>query len=687
MAESVGPVLIKGPVKDLHFRSLVGVEQLSQPFRYDVEFIHDEPTLVSKQFLGEPLTVTLDVRKQGKRHFNGVVTDFSLLGSVGEKTLYTVTLRPWLWLLTQRINSKIHSGTVAQIVKAICSEYMYSDVLESLMDDVQLNREFVVQYEESDFNFVMRLLEQDGIYFYFTHTETMHSMVLTGSGAYDAEHYASIEFFPPDQNRQALADHIDHFVRHEALAPGVFVMKDFDFTAPRAPLLVDVPLERPHSLGDYEVFHFPGGYVSMEVGRVFARRRLESLQVAGERFEVRGNARGVGAGQQFTLAGHPLKDLNKQYLVYSTGFQIRTHDHQSGASIPGSDVMRFNMVALDRAKPFRPALRTPKPRILGVQSAVVVGPENVEIDTDLDGFGMVKVKFHWDRSEVSDGSNCCWIRVSQPWAGSSFGVLFTPRIGQEVLVQFLEGDPDQPIIVGRVYNNDHMPPYGLPLENSKSGIKTRSTLHGDITNFNEIRFEDKKGSEELYVQAEKTHTVNVKGSRSVTVGGTQTTTVTKKETRIYKDERDTDVTLGDHLKVHKLRKTEFFLGRDQTVSGAEDKLVVNGQDKTTNVGKSWKVETKTGFTIADDTSTKAELKNKEIVLEAPTKVTIKIGESTSIVLDGKSVTIKAQEISITGSTSVKADGSGSTIELAKGTAKLTSGEVTITGPSGVKLNS
>jgi type VI secretion system secreted protein VgrG len=172
MAESTGPVIIKGPVDKLHFRSLVGVEQLSQPFRYDVEFLHDEAKLVAKQFLGEPLTVTLDVREKGKRHFHGVVTDFSLRGSVGEKTLYAVTMRPWLWLLTQRINSKIHSGTVPQIVKAICDGYMYSDVLESLLDDVEVNREFVVQYEESDFNFVMRLLEQEGIYFYFTHTES-----------------------------------------------------------------------------------------------------------------------------------------------------------------------------------------------------------------------------------------------------------------------------------------------------------------------------------------------------------------------------------------------------------------------------------------------------------------------------------------------------------------------------------
>lgn len=644
MAESVGPVFIKGPVDGLAFRSLVGVEQLSQPFRYDVEFLHDESTLVASQFLGEPLTVSLDVRKKGKRHFNGVVTDFSLRGSVGEKTLYVVTVRPALWLLTQRINSKIHSGTVPQIVKAICGEYMYSDVQESLLDDVEINRDYVVQYEESDFNFVMRLLEQDGIYFYFTHTGAKHSMVLTASGAYDAEQYASIDFFPPDANRQLVLDHIDHFVRHEALAPGVFAIKDFDFTAPRAPLLVDVPLARPHALGDFEVFHYPGGYVDLEVGRAFARRRLEALQVAGERFESQGNARGIGAGQQFTLTGHPLKELNKQYLVYSTGFQIRTHDHQSGASIIGSDVMRFNMVALDRAKPFRPALRTPKPRILGVQSAVVVGPEKREIDTDLDGFGMVKVKFHWDRSKVTDGSNSCWIRVAQPWAGTNFGVLFTPRLGQEVLVQFLEGDPDQPIIVGSVYNNDHMPPYDLPLENTKSGIRTRSSMDGDLSNFNEIRFEDKKGSEELYVQAEKTHTVKVKGSQGITVAGSRSLSVGGNDSTTVGKNRKVTVTGSETIEVTDIRKITVHQDVEENYFKKHTILVGEAQAMQ---AKTQEFNANGGIQIIQSPETKQTLKDGEVSVLGATKVELKVGEST-IVIEGTTI-----EITSAGVVSVK----------------------------------
>jgi type VI secretion system secreted protein VgrG len=669
MAESIGPVTIKGPVEKLHFRSLVGVEQLSQPFRYDVEFLHDEPTLAAKQFLGEPLTVTLDVREKGKRHFNGVATDFSLRGSVGEKTLYAVTVRPWLWLLTQRVTSKIHSGTVPQIVKAICNEYMYSDVQESLLDDVEINREFVVQYEESDFNFVMRLLEQDGIYFYFAHAEGKHSVVLTASGAYDAEHYASIEFFPPDVNRQSALDHIDDFVRHESLAPGVFAMKDFDFTAPRAPLLVDVPMARPHVLGEFEVFHYPGGYVDPEVGRTVARRRLEALQVAGERFESRGNARGVGAGQQFTLTGHPLKELNKQYLVFSTAFQIRTHDHQSGASVAGNDVMRFSMVALDRSKPFRPASSTPKPRILGVQSAVVVGPDNHEIDTDLDGFGMVKVKFHWDRSDVTDGSNCCWIRVSQPWAGTNFGVLFTPRIGQEVLVQFLEGDPDQPIIVGRVYNNDHMPPYDLPLEKTKSGIRTRSSLDGGISNFNEIRFEDKKGAEELFVQAEKTHTVNVKGSQSISVAGKRDVTVTQQDTENYNGQREVNVKTLDKNVV--TGKKEAVVSGMYAITADAEFLATSGETM---------LDMHDAYVKLDNLASSLVMEGGVVTLKGPDSIELKSGFNT--------VTIKASgEIEVKAANKVTIEAATEVILKSDVTVKISAPTVEVVGEAMIKLNS
>ena len=636
-AESIGPVTMDGPVSGLEFRSMTGVEQLSQPFRYDLEFLSDSATLAPKAFIGERLTVHLEVQGGGKRHFNAVVTDFALRGSVGEKSLYTVTLRPWLWLLTQRVNSKIHKGTVPQIVKAVCAEYTYAAVDEGPLDDTEINYEYVVQYEESDFNFVMRLLEKEGIYFYFLHTAEKHTLVLTSSDAYQAEGYASIEFAPPDRNKRGLQEHVDHFVQHDSMAPGTFTVKDYDFTAPRAPLLAEVAIERPHPLGTFEVFHFPAGFIDPDVGRTIARRRLEALQGAGQRFEGQGNVRGIGAGQQFSLLEHPRDPLNMDYLVYSSSFTLRTHDHQSGAELASSDVMRVNFIALDRAKPFRPPLRTPKPRIFGVQSAVVVGPDAQEIDTDPDGFGQVKVKFHWDRSDVTDGSNCCWIRVSHPWAGTNFGVLFTPRIGQEVLVEFINGDPDLPIITGRVYNNDHMPPYTLPENNSQSGIKTQSTKEGGLTHFNEIRFEDKIGEEELFVQAEKTHTVKVKQDRSVSVGGTQTTTVTGKETRLYKDERYTEV-----------RK--------------DDTLYVKDHNRSTKVDKLYKIETLQGYKVADDTNTKLELAEKKVLIDAPDEIKIQCGAS-SITIKPGSIEINATSITITSTT-----------------------QVVVKGPIGIKLN-
>jgi type VI secretion system secreted protein VgrG len=309
MAESIGPVKMDGPVSGLEFRSMVGVEQVSQPFRYDVEFLSDIDALEPTSFLGEPMTVHLEMRDRTLRHFNGIITEFSLRGHVGQMALYAVTLRPRLWLLTQRINSKIHKGTAVQIVKAVLADAPYAatklEVQEGPLDDVEQYYEFVVQHEESDFNFVMRVLERDGIYFYFEHSTDKHSLVLTTSDAYTVEKYGTLEFTVAADAPEKQQEHIDQFVRHSALTPGTFAIHDFDYTATTNPLLVEVAMPRAHPLGEFEVFHFPGGYVATDFGRAIARRRLEALQVAAERFEGQGNARCLGAGQLFSLVGHP----------------------------------------------------------------------------------------------------------------------------------------------------------------------------------------------------------------------------------------------------------------------------------------------------------------------------------------------------------------------------------------------
>jgi type VI secretion system secreted protein VgrG len=683
MSESIGPVTVTSKVAQFEFRSLLGSEELGQPFRYDVELLNPSSELKAETMLGSTMTIELTRRDDKPRYFHGYVTDFSLSGADVESFVYSVTLRPWLYLLSQRTHCRIFKGNAVDIVKQIADgeEYKGHSVIgEGLINKDHLHDyEFVVQFRESDFDFFMRVLERDGIYYYFEHEKDQHKLVLSNGGGYDVAGYAELLYRPPTGQSAEVQESVDAWVSHHSLTAGKITTKDFSYKAPTVPLDAKATIEPEQVIKHIEAYDYPAGYFEPGLGQAVATRRLQTLQVRGARFEGSTNVRTVGAGMMFKLKEHPVKAFNDDYLVSAAQFQIVSHAPTSRTSTAsGGDIMRATLLAVQKLRPFFPIPRTPKPAMPGVQSAVVVGePTGDEIYLDPKEYCRVKVKFPWDLDADTTGKNSCWVRVSQNWAGNGFGVQFHPRLGQEVLVAFLEGDPDRPIIVGRVYNEQNPPPYKTL---TQGGIKTDSTVDKDLKSYNEIRFEDKAGSEELFVQAQKTHTVNVKGSRSVSVGGTQTTSVTGKETRKYKDARDTEVTLTDTLKVHQLRKTEFLLGRDQTVSGGVDKLEVSGQDKTTKVDKTWTIETATGFKLADNTTTKVELVGGKILISAPTEVTIKCGESTKIVLSPDSVTISAATVKLAGNT-------GNVLELAGEKATLTGlTETVITGPMGVKIN-
>lgn len=690
MSESVGPVTVTSSVGEFEFRSMLGSEELGQPFRYDLELLHRSAKLAPEQMLGSTLTVHL-TRRDGKvRHFNGYVTDFSLSGIAGELVVYSVTLRPWLYLLGHRTHCRIFKGTSVDIVKELCNADEYkgiSALAEGLILKEKLpTYEFVVQFRESDLNFLSRVLERDGLYYYFEHQESLHTLVLTDSGGFDVPDYQQLSFRPPSRHSEEVQESVDDFRSHYSFTAGELTTKDFSYKAPAIDLRAKARVEPPQVIKHIEAFDYPGGYFEIEAGQDLATRRLETLQVGGARFEGTTNVRTISAGQVFTLAEHPFSAFNRQYLIYAAQFQIVSHAAVSSAGIAGGgDVMRASLLALDAARPFHPLPRAPKPAMTGVQTAIVVGePSEQEIHLDPSDYCRVKVKFPWDRDPDTTGKNSCWVRVSQDWAGSDFGVQFHPRIGQEVLIGFIEGDPDRPIVVGRVYNDANRPPF---TSTTQSGIRTNSTPDGGIQNYNEIRFEDKKGAEELFVQAEKTHTVNVKGSRSVSVGGTQSTSVTGNETRTYQADRKTDVFGGDTLYVEQLRMTNFSGGRDQTVSGGQDVLLVLGNDKQTEVGKSWVIKTATGYKLADNANTKLELAGGQVLISAPAEIKLQCG-GTTVVLTPEGVTIDAKSIKLTGATTIEASGNGNTLKLDAAGASLTSSsEVVVVGPAGVKLNS
>jgi type VI secretion system secreted protein VgrG len=683
MTASSRPVTVTSKVADFEFRSMLGTEEVGQPFRYDVELLSKSSKVTPETMVGSMMTISLR-RRDGKiRHFNGYVTDFSLCGGVADFTMYSVTLRPWLYLLSHRTNCRIFKGDAVDIVKQVCDalEYQGISVLQegALQRDKLPKYEFVVQFRESDFNFVMRVLERDGIYFHFEHTETMHTLVLIDEGGVTNPDYKTLRYRPPSSTSEEIQESVDSWRSHHSFTAGELTTKDFSYKAPTVDLKAKALSSPPQVIKHIEAFDYPGNYFEPGLGPELATRRLQTLQVGGCRFEGTTNVRVVSAGQLFTLADHSVAAFNREYLIHSAQFEIVSHGQASGGGAAGGgDVMRASIVGLDTSRPFHPIPRTPKPRMTGVQTAIVVGEsKGQEVVLDDKNYGRVKIKFPWDLEADTTGKNSCWVRVSQAWAGTDFGVQFHPRLGQEVLVDFVEGDPDRPIIVGRVYNDANKPPYSSP---TQGGIKTNSTPDGVPSQCNEIRFEDKVGSEELFVQAEKTHTVNVKGSRSVSVGGTQSTTVTGKETRTYKADRQTDVIGQDTVFVQLLRTENYSGGRYQVVSGGGDDSIVMENAKTTKVDKSWTISTGQGYKLADKENTKIELAESKVLIEAPTEVKLKCGDTT-VVLTPDAVTISSKKVTITGN-----ETSALTLDVAGANLKSAT-EVVVVGPSGVKLNS
>lgn len=673
---SVGPMTLHGPgwVSTAAPRSICVSERLSKSFSYEVEFVSEDPNLDSSTVLGEPLTVSFEIGKK-LRHFNGIAISVKSFGGEGTNFLYRVVLVPWLWLLSRTTNCRIFQDmSVPDILKQVFRDHGFADFEESLTSAYPV-REYLVQYRESDLNFVSRLMEHEGIYFFFKHDQQKHTLVLCDSSAAHepTPFYESLPYFPPDRQRDAHFDYLNVWETVHDVESGAVALTDFDFERPTATLGVLKEFPAPFAHGSYEVFDYPGTYKEVGVGEAYARTRLEEAHATAQRVSTGGNARGLVVGGVFTLSEHTVAAQNQEYLVVSYEATFRTHTLESGDTSP-EGLCRCSAVVIPSQRPYRAPRATPKPTIYGAQTATVVGKAGEEIWTD--PYGRVKLMFHWDRFSTGDEKSSCWVRVAHLWAGTNFGAIHIPRIGQEVLVEFLEGDPDRPIVTGRVYNFDNMPPYELPMNQTQSGIKSRSTLDGVAANFNEIRFEDKKGAEELFIHAEKTQTTKVKGSQSVTVdgsrsvsvGGEQSTTVTKNETQTYKADRKMDVTGTDTNTVTGAHSGTYLSGRTQTVSGQDDVLNVALNRTSTITGQyhiqadaEYKVTHKDNVVLLN--GTKAQVTNGKctltldggkIVMEAPEGITIKCGPS-SITLSPKDLAVASVKVAVAGGTTSTLD--------------------------------
>jgi type VI secretion system secreted protein VgrG len=606
----VQPARIKTALaaEDLLFHRMEGTEELGRSFTYHLDLLSKKPDIAFDDVLGKEACVELDQANGKTRYFHGFITHMALTGAHGRYVRYTAELRPWLWFLTRTSDCRIFQQmTVPDIIQTIFRDHGFTDVKDSLSGTYR-TWDYCVQYRETAFNFVSRLMEQEGIYYYFTHEQGKHTLVLSDSyAAHEAlKEYPEIPYYPPSD--EAREEHIFDWSLTKSVQPGKFVLRSFDFRKPRANLEVNSAVSRQHAHAAYEIFDYPGEYFESAEGDEYARARIEELHAEHERTRGVADVRGIGTGGLFTLKEHPRKDQNREYLIVASHQSISLGDYESG----GNEGLQFDCSfdAIESRTPFRPARTTPKPVVQGPQTAIIVGKSGQEIWTD--EYGRVKVRFHWDR-HAKDENTSCWIRVSQSWAGKNWGGMQIPRVGQEVIVEFLEGDPDQPIITGRVYNADNMPPYPLPANATMSTLKTNSSKGG--RGFNELRFEDKKGDEQLYVHAEKNMDIRVKNDRFETI-------VRNRHLVVEQDKRE-HVKHDRHELVDNHHNEEVKVDRNLKVGGKEAKAVAKELSLQVD-GDVIEVFKKNH---SEQVSSDYYLKATNVVIEGTSNVTIKVGQS------------------------------------------------------------
>ena len=651
---------------ELLFSRMRWTESLGRPFEGSIELRSEKLDVDATKLLGTKMTVSLGLPDGGTRYFNGYVSRFLLNSIEGETAVYHATLVPWLWFLTRASDCTIfQESESAEIVDRVFERHGF--VSEQSLTGSYVKRDFCVQYRESDFDFVSRLMEQDGLYYFFNHSDGDHSLKLVDSpdGHEPFSGYERLPFREPHANALSEGEQVWDWTLNYEVQSGSYSLNDFDFVNPSADIQVRSLEQRSHEISEMPYYDYPGDYVDISHGEQLAANRLQEMQARHEVVSGTSNARGLAVGSTFELEEYPREDQNRSYLLTSANYLLESDAYGANAGGGGGSTFSCNFEAIPADRQYRPERVTPRPVVKGPQTAIVVGPEGEEITTDDDGHGRVKVHFHWDRRTDCDWTQrSCWIRVAQLSAGKGWGGISIPRRDQEVVVEFLEGDPDKPIITGRVYNAEQPPPYALPANNTQSGIKTRSSKSGGAENFNEIRMEDKKGSEHFYIQAEKDKQILVKNDRSKTVGNDESMEVGNDRTRSVG--HDEAVSVGNDRKVSVGANESIGIGANQEVTVGANETRSVAANRTRNVG-------------SNETVTVASLRTHTVgvndMLNVGAAQEVTVGGAQAVTVGGaRSVNVAGAQQTSVGVTDSKDVGGDSSLDVGKDRTETVKGD-------------
>ena len=651
--------------KTVNLKNARVIEGLSTLTETTVEFTSSDDKLDLQDILGSDICLGLKDADDTDRYFSGTCTSVEYVGLSQGLNHFVAELRPWLWFLTRTQENRIFQDkTVMEIIQEVLEDKDYgfwSDVQKKTTSTFK-SRVYCVQYNESDFDFISRLMEEEGIYYFFVQDGKKLKMVLADSISAHKPTPGGPEFefhFKEAQYRRR-NDHIFDWSEASGVTTGKITLNDYDFEKPGADKKTVSAIEKgKHGHKKYEHYRDPGHSRIEGMGDSFTKIRMEAEAVKHKLSRGAGNIRTLGAGQTFKMKGHPRKENNAEFLVTRAvhHLQIET-DYEDAetkkplfdSTIPvdedNKDTYRVVFDVIPKAEPFRAPQTTEWPRLLGMQTAIVTGPSGDEIYTDK--YGRIKVQFYWDRVGKKDEKTTCWVRCVMPWTGKDWGMISIPRIGQEVAIQFEEGDPDRPICTGMLYNADTMPPYGLPANMTQTGIKTRSSKDGGADNYNELVFEDKKDAEFIRMHSEKDYFQTIENNAEIKIGQTKQDPGDLTQT-IYHTKTET-IETGDHIFKVETGNQEIFIktNHTETIEGTSTETIKGDTETTIEEGNY------TQTISAGDVTREVSMGSED--------VTVSMGDYSLDTTAGKVVVTAGMEISLTvGANSITIDNSGITI--------------------------